>query len=191
MGIYMATEHGASTLFVSVNSMMYVITSILSRNFVSMDESVLVFLGQSNRFVLNGAYWQFITSMFVHADIVHFAGNMFFLLYFGRVADATFNNKEFSLIYLASGLLGNFLSLLLGPFAVSVGASGAIFGVLGAVLVYSGGLSANSMGLALAYSAFFFFFNVGAGVNLYAHFGGLVFGFLAGYSIARRRASML
>ena len=187
----MATEYRASTVFAAANTIMYVVTSIMSRNIVVMDQRVLTTLGQSNIMAVNGAYWQFITSMFVHADIAHFVGNMFFLLYYGRAADTIFSWKEFSAIYFASGLFGNLLTLLLGPFAVSVGASGALFGILGALLAYSGGFSANSMGLALAYSAFFFLFNISAGVNLFAHFGGLVIGLLAGYSLGKRRGSMI
>ena len=187
----MATQYRASTVFVVANTLMYIITSIMSRNFIVIDERVLAFLGQSNIMAVNGAYWQFITSMFVHADIAHFVGNMFFLFYYGRAADTIFSWKEFSGIYFASGLFGNVLTLLLGPFALSVGASGALFGILGALLAYSGGFSANSMGLALAYSAFFLLFNISAGVNLFAHFGGLIVGLLAGYSIGKNRGSTI
>lgn len=182
----MATEHRASTFLVIVNFVIYAVASILSRNVVTMDERVLMVLGQANDLAVNGAYWQFITSMFVHADIVHFLGNMVFLIYYGRAADLIFSGRILLLIYMVSGLFGNLLSLLLGPFALSVGASGAIFGIMGAYLSYSGRISPDSMGLALAYSAFFFIFNIGAGVNLYSHLGGLVVGLLIGYTIAKK-----
>ena len=181
----MATEYRASTVLLIINSVMYVVTSIFSRNPIMMSERVLTVLGQANSLAVNGAYWQFITSMFVHADIVHFLGNMVFLTYYGRASDLVFSKGQLFTIYLASGLFGNFLTLFLGPFALSVGASGAIFGIIGAYMAYSGGISPNSMGFALAYSAFFFLFNIGVGVNLFAHFGGLVAGLLIGYTLSK------
>ena len=186
----MATEYRASTVLLIINSAMYAVTSIFSRNPITMSERVLTVLGQANNLAVNGAYWQFITSMFVHADIVHFLGNMVFLIYYGRASDLVFSKGQLFVIYFASGLFGNLLTLLLGPFALSVGASGAIFGVIGAYLAYSGGISPNSMGLVLAYSAFFFLFNIGVGVNLFAHFGGLVVGLLIGYALSKRSNSV-
>ena len=186
----MATEYRASTVLLIINSVMYVVTSIFSRNPIMMSERVLTVLGQANSLAVNGSYWQFITSMFVHADIVHFLGNMAFLTYYGRASDLVFSKGQLFTVYLASGLFGNFLTLFLGPFALSVGASGAIFGIIGAYLAYSGGISPNSMGFALAYSAFFFLFNIGVGVNLFAHFGGLVVGLLVGYTLSKRSNSV-
>ena len=66
--------------------------------------------------------------MFIHADILHIFGNMFFLLIFGLRAEDMFDVKEYMLIYFLSGLCGGLLTLLFWPAdTVSVGASGAIF----------------------------------------------------------------
>jgi rhomboid protease GluP len=125
--------------------------------------------------------------MFVHANIVHLAGNMFFLLIFGLRAEELFSTKEYLAIYLLSGLSGNLLTLLLGPNMISVGASGAIFGLFGAVTIYIRRAVGQSIISALMYAFFLLLLNSGYGVNVVAHFGGLAVGLLLGYWLAATR----
>jgi rhomboid protease GluP len=133
-------------------------------------------------------YWQLFTSLFVHANIAHLAGNMLFLLIFGLRGEEMFSLPEFLLVYFLGGLAGNLLSLWLLPLYVpSVGASGAIFALFGAVAVYSRRSISQSIIGALIYAFFLFFISSGPGVNIFAHFGGLVAGLLIGYVLAARR----
>jgi rhomboid protease GluP len=78
----------------------------------------------------------------------------------------------------------------MGPDVVSVGASGAIFGVFGASVIYMRKSVGQSIMGALMYAFFLFFLNIGAGVNLLAHLGGLATGLLIGYTLAQRRRSV-
>ena len=121
--------------------------------------------------------------MFVHANLAHLANNMIFLLIFGLRAEELFTEKEYLAIYFVSGLFGNILTLLLGPHVVSVGASGAIFGVFGACIIY---IYQSIIAVAF-YSIILFMMSSGAGVNVFAHFGGLVIGLLLGYYFAKMR----
>jgi len=125
--------------------------------------------------------------MFIHANITHLAGNMLFLLIFGFRAEELFSSGEYLLIYLASGLAGNLLTLLLGPDMISVGASGAIFGVFGATIIYSRRAIGQSIISALLYSFFLLMISSGPEVNFAAHLGGLVIGLAIGYALALRR----
>ena len=171
-------------MLVLANVIVYVYTSILSGNFLKTSMNVMSSLGQFNYYVLNyGYYWQLFTSMFVHANLAHLANNMIFLLIFGLRAEELFTEKEYLAIYFVSGLFGNILTLLLGPHVVSVGASGAIFGVFGACIVY---IYQSIIAVAF-YSIILFMMSTGAGVNVFAHFGGLVIGLLLGYLFARMR----
>jgi len=144
-------------------------------------------LGQSNNFVLSGGWWQLFTSMFVHIHLIHLLGNMFFLLIFGTRGEELFSDEEFFLIYFASGLSGNLLTLLMGPSTVSAGASGAIFGMFGACAVYLGQTLGQSIMGALIYSFYLLILSTGAGVNVFAHFGGLAAGLAIGYTLAKSR----
>jgi rhomboid protease GluP len=180
-------------IIIALNIIFYVYTSILSGNIVEMDYYVIQQYGQYNLFVLNGAYWQLFTSMFVHVSIVHLLGNMFFLLIFGLRAEELFSLKEYLLIYFLSGLAGNLLSLAFGPYSapgipfVSAGASGAIFGVFGACIIYVRRAVGQSIITALMYAFFLFMINIGPGVNFLAHLGGLAVGLLIGYALAATR----
>jgi rhomboid protease GluP len=140
----------------------------------------------------NGAYYQLVTSMFVHVGLEHIFGNMLFLLIFGLRAEEMFDTTEYLGIYLLSGLAGNLLSLLptiLIPSynMVSAGASGAIFGMFGAVVIYSRRAIGQSILTALFFAFFLFIINIGPQVNIFAHAGGLVVGLLIGYFLGATR----
>ena len=172
-------------LLTLANVIFYIYTSILSGNPLETSRNVSYFLGQYNRFVLNrGYYWQLFTSMFVHANIGHLASNMLFLLIFGLRAEGLFTKKEYLAIYFGSGLFGNILSLVVWPLdTVSVGASGAIFGIFGACIIYI----YQSIIAVIFYSLFLLMMSSGSEVNIYAHFGGLIIGLALGYLFAKRR----
>jgi rhomboid protease GluP len=112
---------------------------------------------------------------------------MFFLLIFGLRAEDMFDLKEYFFIYFMSGLTGGVLTLFMGPDIISVGASGAIFGVLGATLIYVRRAIGQSIITALMYAFFLFIINIGPEVNFIDHLGGLLVGLLTGYSLAATR----
>lgn len=174
-------------IIIALNIVVYACTSILSDNFVVMDYEVISQYGQSNELVLGGEYWQLFTAMFVHVNIMHLFGNMFFLLIFGLRAEELFSIKEYLLIWFLSGLAGNLLTLLLGPRTVSAGASGALFGLFGACAIYIRRAIGQSIIGALLYAFFLLMVSSGPNVNNLAHLGGLVVGLLIGYVLAVKR----
>jgi rhomboid protease GluP len=125
--------------------------------------------------------------MFVHVDLPHIILNMFFLLIFGLRAEELFKSREFLFIYLASGLAGNMLTLLLPLNTLSAGASGAIFGIFGASTIYIRKTFGASIFSALIYSLLFLMLSASEGVNLFAHLGGLAVGLAMGYYFAKSR----
>jgi rhomboid protease GluP len=174
-------------ILIALNVAVYIYTSILSGNALQTSIDVQAQWGQYNLLVFNGWYYQLLTSMFIHASLFHLVGNMLFLLIFGLRGEEMFSLPEFLIIYLVGGLFGNILSLGFGPDFISVGASGAIFAIFGACVIYGRRSVRQSILGALVYAFFLFFINTGAGVNILAHLGGLVFGLLLGYLIATRR----
>ena len=185
-------------IIIALNIIFYVCTSIIGGDFITTGDSAILLFGQVNYFVIYyGWYWQLFTSIFVHVSIVHLLGNMFFLLIFGLRAEELFSLKEYLIIYFLSGLAGNLLSLAFGPYSapgipfVSAGASGAIFGVFGACIIYVRRAVGQSIITALMYAFFLFMINIGPGVNFLAHLGGLAVGLLIGYVLgATRRRSV-
>lgn len=175
-------------VLIIANLAVYMYTSIIGGNFLQTNPEVLFVYGQFNPFVMHGWYWQLLTSMFVHINIGHIIGNMFFLFIFGLRAEELFRHREFFVIYFASGLAGNLLTLLVEPYAhiVSAGASGAIFGLFGANTIYLRKILQRPIVDALFYAFIFFMLSVSANVNILAHLGGLLAGLFMGYLIATR-----
>ncbi|MCW4003461.1 MAG: rhomboid family intramembrane serine protease [Candidatus Bathyarchaeota archaeon] len=174
-------------ILIAINVAIYIYGVIVGGNLLVTPDSVVYQWGQVNLYVFAGAYYQVFTSIFVHATIFHLAGNMLFLLIFGLRGEEMFSLLEYLTIYLVGGLVGNLASLVFGPLFISVGASGAIFSLFGACVIYRRGHMRQSILGALVYAFFLFFISTGEGVNILAHLGGLLFGLLAGYLLSKMR----
>jgi len=174
-------------ILIAINVAVYIYTSIVGGNWLNTNFNAIPPIYQWNYNVFQGAYYQLFTSMFVHASIAHIGGNMLFLFIFGLRGEEMFSLPEYIGIYLVGGLSGNVLSLALGPNLLSVGASGAIFALFGAIVVFSRRSVRQSILGGLVYAFFLFFISAGEGVNVVAHLGGLGFGLLIGYWLATRR----
>jgi rhomboid protease GluP len=176
-------------ILMGLNIAIFIYGAIVGGNAFTTPDSIVFQWGQVNgRILFEGAYWQLFSSMFIHATIIHLVGNMLFLLIFGLRGEEMFSLPEYLAIYLVGGLVGNVLSLIIfDPYFVSVGASGAIFSMFGACVIYARRSVRQSILGALVYAFFLFFINTGEGVNIVAHLGGLGFGLLLGYFLATSR----
>jgi membrane associated rhomboid family serine protease len=108
-------------------------------------------LAVSRAEVADGEYWRILTSGFVHSGFLHLAFNMFALYILGGMLEPVIGRLRFGLIYFVSLLCGSFGALLLEPTLPTVGASGAIFGLMGAAVfvLRSRGISLMESGLGL------------------------------------------
>lgn len=186
--MYKRSQLPLTFILIALNLAVYIYTSAIGGSFIVTGDLPLLLYGQVNEYILYyGYYWQLFTAMFVHVSIVHLAGNIFFLLIFGLRAEELFNDTEYVLIYLLSGLAGNLLTLLLGPNMISAGASGAIFGLFGACTIYIRRTIGQSVIGALLFGFFLLIISSGQEVNILAHLGGLVVGLLIGYLLAASR----
>ena len=182
-----SVKYKPTYILIAVNVLIYIYTSVVGGNWLNTNNNLILQWGQYNYLVFHGWYYQLFTSMFIHATIAHIAGNMLFLLIFGLRGEEMFSLPEYLGIYLIGGLAGNILSLALGPSLISVGASGAIFSMFGACVIYTRRSVRQSILGALVYGFFLLFISAGPGVNDFAHLGGLVFGLLIGYLIGTSR----
>jgi len=185
-------EPVVTKVLILVNLAVYVIAGIIGGSFLELNDEILMLLGQFNYLVLKyGWYFQLLTAMFVHVNIVHLAFNMFWLYVLGTQCELTFGIKKYLTIYFASGIFGNLLTLYLLPLrTVSAGASGAVFGIFGSLMAYSG-FTRRNMFASVVYAIFILVLNAGFGVNVVAHFGGLLSGFILGYIYAKKSESTL
>ena len=180
------------TIFlVTANIVVYIFTSVVGGDFIQTSDSVLFQYGQFNLSVWNGWFWQLLTSIFVHVDIMHLALNTLFLVIFGLRAEELFTTEEYFSVYMLSGLSGSLLTLFLMPLnTLSAGASGAIFGMYGASVIYMRKTVGQSIIGALIYSFLLLILTAGADVNIVAHFGGLAAGLIIGYALAKSRRDL-
>lgn len=118
-----------------INIIMYVITAYLSGSIIDSDTVVLIYLGaKHNALIAGGQYYRLITAMFLHGGIVHIALNMYALKSIGPLIENMYGKLKFTLIYFVSGITSSIFSYYFSS-SISVGASGAIFGLMGAALI--------------------------------------------------------
>ncbi len=142
-------------------------------------------------FAAQGEVWRLLTSLFLHSGFVHIAFNMVALYFLGTLAESAFGHWRFFALYLLSGLSGGLALLYFGGFEQpAVGASGAIFGLLGSVLGYSLRRGTFSWQNPLIRQLLILLaINVWLGLSIdnisnTAHMGGLVGGFVFGWLMA-------
>lgn len=143
---------------------------------------------------VSGQWWRLLTCVFVHAGLLHIAFNMWCLWDLGRLAEAIYGHWTFAVVYLICGLSASLASLLWNPATFSVGASGAVFGIAGALIAsyYLGEFSlpraaiAGTLRSLVVFVGFNLFFGgVIARTDNAAHVGGLIMGLILGALIAR------
>jgi membrane associated rhomboid family serine protease len=137
-------------------------------------------------------YWRIVSSGFLHDGILHLAFNMFFLYIMGMMLEPAIGRVNFAAVYLASLLAGSFGALLFQPQAATVGASGACFGVLGALMVVARnrGIPIWQSGLGLTLAINVVFSLSVRGISIGGHLGGLIGGLVTGaliVELAERR----
>jgi rhomboid protease GluP len=177
-------------ILIGINIGFYLYTSMIGGDFINTTPDMIYKFGQVNGLVIyGGQYYQLLTSLFIHGNIAHLFGNMLFLFIFGLRAEEVFSLPEYLFIFFMGGLTGNLFSLLLLPLNLpSVGASGAVFAVFGAITIYSRRTVSESIAGALVYAIFWLFLSSGPNVNNFAHIGGLLTGLILGYIIAINRS---
>jgi rhomboid protease GluP len=145
-------------------------------------------------------YWRLLTACFVHFGIIHIGFNMYVLYQIGPFIEMAFGRVRYLVIYFLAGLGGSVVSVLIHPTAVGAGASGAIFGLYGAVfgflLIKRRSLDpavtksiAKSAGIFVLYNVVYG--SITRTTDLSAHFGGFVTGFVVGMLLIRPRAIAL
>lgn len=128
--------------------------------------------------VAEGEWYRLVTSGFLHANLIHLGFNMFLLYFLGRLLEPALGTPRFVALYLASLLGGALGALLLDPNALTLGASGAVFGLAGATVVIARGRGmdaiASQVGLLIVFNLVISF--AAPRISLGGHLGGLVAG---------------
>ena len=148
------------------------------------DTGVLIEYGANlDVLVKNGEYYRLLTSMFLHSGLLHLFFNMYALYIIGPQVESFFGKTKYLIIYLLSGISGSLLSVAFNVNTVSVGASGAIFGLFGALLYfgynyrgYLGNVIKSQILPVVIINLIFGF--ISTGVDVAGHIGGLIGGII-------------
>jgi membrane associated rhomboid family serine protease len=138
--------------------------------------------------VSEGEWWRLITSAFLHYGVLHLGMNMLVLWFIGPALEDYFGHARYALVYFVSGLAGAAGALIWSPTALSVGASGAIWGLMGAALVLEARriyvFGGQAMGLVVFNLVFTFLV---PGVSIGGHIGGMIGGALCALAFSSLR----
>ncbi len=178
-----------------LNSAIFLLSVLMSGDLVDINLKTLVDLGAlyGPYVVLKGEWWRLVSAMFLHGGMTHILMNMVSLYIIGRGMELYFSKAAYISIYLFSGLIGGMVSLYMHPESVDIGASGAIFGVFGAL---AGFFLAHRQQIASGGKEIMKDFMVILGLNLVmglsipsidmsAHVGGLIIGFTGGFIVSK------
>ena len=164
-----------------------VITIVFMLQFFIDPTYLIYYLGCQSDLVKSGDVYRLLTCSFMHANIFHFLSNAYALFVIGKMTEGYYGKKKFILIYLVSAITGSLLSISMSN-TFSIGASGAIFGLLGSLLyfgyhyrVYFGSVLLRQI-VPIIILNLFIGFTV-PGIDNFAHIGGLVGGFLVSKAV--------
>ena len=190
---------GSPTVWLMVaNTVIFLVTAALAKQFTNLDVEPLVRFGANyGPRTLGGEPWRLLTSVFLHGGIMHLVLNMWALLILGVLAEILFGRRSFVAMYLACGISASMVSVWWhfhsgNPGIVAVGASGAIFGLAGALIPalllqknerIRQALKGNLVGIGV-----FVLYNIAYGfkeahIDNSAHLGGLAAGLVLGFAL--------
>jgi rhomboid protease GluP len=164
------------------------------RDAISIAPEILVVVGQYNFLVFQGHIYQLVTSIFVHVDLLHLLSNCLFLLVFGFKVEERLLAWQYYFVFIISGIMGGLLSFVYGADSISAGASGGIFGLLGAALalMYQHEKTRSFWGYLASGGIFFLIMSFGSpNVNFFAHAIGLVTGAIIPFILKKRRQTVI
>ncbi len=182
-------------VLLAANFGIYAAFALMGGGFMNADPQTLIRWGSNfGPYTSDGQWWRLLGAAFLHGGLIHLLVNMFTLYDVGQLCERLFGTRRYLTLYLLSGLLGSAASLWWNPMVNSVGASGALFGVLGATFVYMldkrNGVPvsimtahATSMGVFIVYGVVNGLAK--SGIDNAAHIGGLIGGAILGFALAR------
>jgi rhomboid protease GluP len=194
-------EFPATTLLVGINVAVFlamVVTGGFGGGMNFSTSQAIHWGGNSSPLTLSGQYWRLVTAGFVHGGLLHIAFNMWCLWSLGQLSERLFGSWITFAVYILTGVGGSLLSTGVHPFQTEVGASGAIFGIAGAIVsgVKFGNVSVGAGQRRAILSSMVFFVGVnlflGAaipGIDNMCHLGGLITGLIFGVPLATASAS--
>ena len=188
-GIALTREPWVTRALIAANVAIFLVTNKLSAG-ISPTNADLTSLGYKmvldKADVAHGDYWRLVSSSFMHFGLLHIAVNMYALYLLGNALERYIGPVRFAAVYVVSGLAGSFGALVVTPNSISGGASGAIFGVMGALFLLERQRGVQLLGGpigGLIVLNLIFTFAI-PGISVGGHIGGLIGGGLVAFALS-------
>jgi rhomboid protease GluP len=159
-----------------------VLVFIIVNGFMGI-EGMAFFWQDNRRIIYNGEFYRLITSIFLHLDIEHLFANCVGIVVFGTAVEIMYSGKECAIIYIITGFIGNLAGLLINSYSIALGASGAVFGLMGAMALIILVDNKSLMLFTLLYLVVAIIQSFEPGIGTWGH----IFGLIAGLAYARWR----
>lgn len=184
-------------IIIGLNVLIYLISAMKSGSLFDIDAQTLVNMGGQVGIYIKrlNEWWRLFTCMFLHGSIIHLLCNMFSLFYLGPQIERIFGRVKFIIIYILSGIGASLFSYYVNLsqenlYTVSIGASGAIFGLLGALLIFFvlnrknvNKRAITDIGTIVVLNLFIGFSS--SGIDNAAHIGGLIIGAICSFIFSK------
>jgi rhomboid protease GluP len=149
---------------------------------------VMVRLGAKAPYILMGQWWRLVTAIFLHAGLLHIGLNLWVLVDLGPEVESLFGSAKFTVMYLVTGVMGFLLSFWWQPFGISIGASGALMGLIGILIgasFHHGSLGKDYRRMLWRWVIYILIFGLLPffAIDNAAHIGGLATGLVLGYFV--------
>lgn len=174
-------------IIMNLNILIYLIMVIAGLGLVSFKGIDLLNWGANFRpYTTNGQWWRLLTSVFLHGGLIHIISNMAGLLFVGIFLEPLLGGKKYLTVYLLTGIIASLTSLWWHTATVSIGASGAIFGLYGVFLslmlmkVFPKNFSKAFLVSTLIFVGYNLLMGLAGSIDNAAHIGGLISGFVIG-----------
>jgi rhomboid protease GluP len=178
-------------IVINLNLLIFIIMVCCGLGFISFDAADLLAWGGNYRpSIRDGEYWRLLTNMFLHGGLIHIVFNMYGLLFVGIILEPMLGSYKYAALYLVTGVLASITSVCWHPATVSVGASGAIFGLYGAFLallttnLFPPQVKKSFLLNTAVFVGYNLLFGLAGGIDNAAHIGGLLSGLLGGYILS-------
>ncbi|MGH9406859.1 MAG: rhomboid family intramembrane serine protease [Terriglobia bacterium] len=200
MGGFIPVPSRANSVVIGFTVLMYVVSWVMTQQLASATMQsapslggiagpVLERLGAKSPLIFAGQYWRLVTAIFLHAGLIHIGFNLWCLIDVGPMVEDLLGSAKYVVLYLVTGVFGYIVSALWNPYGLSIGASGAIMGLIGILIGASYHLGTTGKDLRrqlwkwVIYIAIFGLLPMFS-VDNAAHVGGFLSGLLLGYLIS-------
>ena len=179
-------------VLIAINVIMFLISAYLSKSIFDINTYVLYILGaKENVAIAHGEYFRLLTAAFLHGGLIHLVVNMYALNALGGLIDKIYGVKKYLVIYFVSALSSSYLSYLMSDY-LSIGASGAIFGLMGGAIVFAikekDKIGKGFLSNLLSVVALNIFLGLTqSNIDNFGHFGGLIGGIVIALIIYPRK----